>query len=174
MVLCASQGGPTMIRLLTWPTLLLLLIFALPVSRAQQPSPAAQTDDAAFQQELQKGKDLFRQYKYDDALKSFRRANELHDKKCAVCYGWMAQTYFELEAYKNVISAADKAVALAPNDTELLIKVYNSKGLALQAQADKTDAEKLRLAESVFRQGLALPNSPPILRYNLGVTLLQQ
>jgi thiol-disulfide isomerase/thioredoxin len=167
-----------MIRVLARPTVLLLVLFtfsSLAASQVQQtPPPVQETNDAAFQQELENGKDLFRQRRYDDALKSFRRANELRDKKCAACYAWMAEAYFSLEAYKNVISAADKAVALAPNDTQLLLKIYNNKGLALQAQADRKDQEKLQLAESVFRLGLALPNAPAILRYNLGVTLLQQ
>ncbi|HEY8411024.1 MAG TPA: redoxin domain-containing protein, partial [Pyrinomonadaceae bacterium] len=116
----------------------------------------------------------FRKRKYDDALKSFKRANEMRDKKCSVCYAWMAETYFNLEAYKNVISAADKASALAENDTQLLLKAYNNKGLALQALADKKDQEKLQAAEAVFRLALALPNAPAILRYNLGVTLMQE
>lgn len=158
-------------RVLAWPTVLLLVLSTLSASQAQQVQP---TDDAAFQAELENGKALFRKSKYDDALKSFRRANELRDKKCAVCYAWMTDAYLSLEAYKNVISAADKAVALAPNDTQLLVKLYNNKGLALQAQANQKDQEKLQLAESVFRLGLALPNAPAMLRYNLGVTLLQE
>jgi peroxiredoxin len=159
-----------MIRVLAWPTLLLLVLSFIPnfaTLRAQQ-------TDAAFQQELEKGKDLFRKRKYDDALKSFKLANEMHDKKCAVCYAWMAETYFSLDAYKNVISAADKASALAGTDTQLLLKAYNNKGLALQALADKKDQEKLQAAEAVFRLALAMPNAPAILRYNLGVTLMQQ
>jgi thiol-disulfide isomerase/thioredoxin len=167
-----------MFKALARPTVLLgvLLTFStLAESQVQQTSaPAQETNDAAFRQEFESGKALFRQHKYDDALKSFRRANELRDKKCADCYAWMTDTYFSLEAYKNVIAAADKAVALAPTDTQLLIKVYNNKGLALQAQANKKDQEKLHVAEGVFRLGLALPNAPAILRYNLGVTLLQQ
>jgi thiol-disulfide isomerase/thioredoxin len=161
-----------MIRLLAWPTLLLPVAFAFS-SLVLQPQ-AQQTVDTAFQQELEKGKDLVRQRKYDEAISSFKRANDLRDKKCAVCYGWLAETYLSLEAYKNVISSADKAVALAPTDTQLLIKAYNNKGLALQAQADKKDREKLQAAEAVFRLGLALPNAPAMLRYNLGVTLLQE
>lgn len=161
-----------MIRLLAWPTLLLPVAFAFSslVARPQ----AQQTGDTAFQQELEKGKDFYRQRKYDEAISSFRRANDLRDKKCAVCYSWLAETYLSLEAYKSVIASADKAVALAPTDTQLLIKAYNNKGLALQAQADKKDHEKLQAAEAVFRLGLAQPNAPAILRYNLGVTLLQE
>ena len=44
----------------------------------------------------------------------------------------------------------------------------------MQAQADKKDQEKLQATEAVFRLGLAQPNAPAILRYNLGVTLLQE
>lgn len=160
-----------MIRIVAWSTLLLVALSLVPdfvTSRAQQ------TDDAAFQQELENGKDLFRKRKYDDALKSFKRANEMREKKCAVCYTWMAETYLSLEAYKNVISSADKATALAANDTQLLLKAYNNKGLALQALADKKDQEKLQAAEAVFRLALALPNAPVIIRYNLGVTLMQE
>src|SRR6185437_8667004 len=145
-----------MMRVLAWPTAILLVVFSfagLAATQAQQTS-GQQTDDAAFQAEFDNGKDLFRQRKYDDAVKSFRRANEMRDKKCAACYGWMTETYLRLEAYRSVISAADKAVALAPLDTQLLIKVYNNKGLALQAQAGNKDREKLQVAESVFRLGL--------------------
>jgi thiol-disulfide isomerase/thioredoxin len=167
-----------MFRVLARHSLLLPVLFtfsSLAASQVQQTIPPAQeTNDLAFRQEFESGKDLFRQRRYDEALKSFRRANELREKKCADCYGWMTDAYYSLEAYRNVIVAADKAVALAPNDTQLLVKIYNNKGLALQAQANKKDQEKLQLAESVFRLGLALPNAPAILRYNLGVTLLQQ
>ena len=59
-----------MIRTVAWPTLLLLLAFTFPGlavrPQAQQaPSPPAQqTDDAAFQQELNNGKELFRQCQF--------------------------------------------------------------------------------------------------------------
>ncbi|HEY2962062.1 MAG TPA: redoxin family protein [Pyrinomonadaceae bacterium] len=154
-------------------SLVLLLLVLLPLQNFTT-SHAQQIDDAAFQEELEKGKDLFRRRQYDEALRSFKRANEMRDKKCAVCYGWMAETYLSLEAYKNVIDSADKLVDLAKGDTQLLLKAYNNKGLALQAQAEKKDPNKLQAAETVFRLALALPNAPAILHYNLGVTLLQE
>jgi peroxiredoxin len=154
-------------------SLVLLVLVLLPLQNFTK-SHAQQTDDAAFQEELDKGKDLFRRRQYDEALKSFRRANEMREKQCAVCYGWMTETYMALEAYKNVIDSADKAAALAKGDTQLLLKAYNNKGLALQAQAEKKDQNKLQAAEAVFRLAVALPNAPAIIHYNLGVTLLQQ
>ena len=154
-------------------SLVLLLLVLLPFPNFT-PSRAQQNDDVAFRAELEKGKDLLRRRQYPDALKSFRSANEMRERKCAVCYDWMTDAYLGLEAYKNVIAAADKVAEFAKGDITLLLKAYNNKGLALQAQADKKDQAKLQAAEDVFRLALALPNAPAILHYNLGVTLLQQ
>ena len=65
----------------------------------------AQTDDA--QNELTKGIDLLRRHRYEDALKSFKQANELRGRNCAECFWDMAQTYYALVAYKNVIDEMD-------------------------------------------------------------------
>jgi len=62
---------------------------------------------------------------------------------------------------------------LAGGDTQLLLTAYNNKGLALMAQANKKDQPKLEAAEAAFREALKLKNAPPVLRYNLGVVLMQ-
>ena len=94
LLLCASHGGPTMITVLAWSTVLLLVLTAS--SQAQQTSPVQQTDDVAFRQELEKGKRSI-SARYDDALQSLRRANEMRDKKCAACYAWMTDAYLSLD-----------------------------------------------------------------------------
>jgi peroxiredoxin len=159
-------------RLIPFMLLLTLVVLASLPGRAPIWTTAAQ--DLDYDEEFMKGRDLFRRGKYEEALKSFKRANELRDKKSAECYGWMSDTYIALEAYKNVVDAADKVIELAGGDQQLLMKAYNNKGLALQASADKKDQKKLQAAEAVFRQGLAMPNASPMLRYNLGVVLMQQ
>ena len=126
-----------------------------------------------YDEEFSQARDFYRRGRYEEALRSFKRANELRDKKSAECYAWMTDTYLALEAYKTVVAAADKCVTLANGDRHLLIRAYNNKGLALQALAGKKDELKLHEAEATFRQGIALPGAPAILRYNLGVTLLQ-
>ena len=133
----------------------------------------AQDTEPTYEEQLASAKDLLHKYRYDEALKGFKRANELRGKQSAECYALMSDAYFGLEAYKNVIASADKAIALAGGDTQLLVRVYNNKGLALQAQADKKDQKKLEAAEAAFREGLKLQNAPPILHYNLGVVLMQ-
>lgn len=146
------------------------LLISLPYSRPQW-TVAAQEQD--YEEEILKGKDLFRRGRYDDALKSFKRANEMREKKCAECYAWLTETYRALEAYKNAIESADKVIEFANGDQQLLLGAYNNKGLALQASADRKDQKKLQASEAVFRQALALEGAMPIIHYNLGVTLLQ-
>lgn len=129
--------------------------------------------DLDYEEEFQKGRDLYRRRRYEEALKSFKRANELREKKSAECYGWLSETYLALEAYKNAIETADKVIELANGDQQLLMKAYNNKGLALQASAEKKDQKKLQAAEAVFKEALAMQGAPAIMRYNLGVVLLQ-
>jgi thiol-disulfide isomerase/thioredoxin len=149
-------------------TLLLLISFGL-VS-----SSLAQDTDPTYDEVVASAKDLLHRYRYDEALRGFKRANEMRDKKSAECFALMSDAYFGLEAYKNVIASADKTIQFANGDTKLLLRAYNNKALALQAQADKKDQIKLQAAEAVFREALKLQDAPPIVRYNLGVVLMQQ
>ena len=134
----------------------------------------AQENDTGYDTEVRKGLELLRRHQYEDALKSFKRANDLHGKTSAECFYGMAEAYQGLEAYKNVATSCDKVVELAGSDTQLMAQAYNLKGIALQTQAEIKDKKKLQEAEAVFRQGLALNVDLPILRYNLGFTLLQE
>lgn len=129
--------------------------------------------DTAAEVELNKGRMLLRRSQFEEALKSFKRANEMRDKKCAECLSLMADAYYGLEEYKKVVETADKVIALAGDDKQLLSKVYINKGLALQASAEKKDQKKLQGAEAAFRQAMAFAGAPPVTHYNLGIVLLQ-
>lgn len=142
-----------------------LFLTAAPVATSQ--------DDDAFDEELLKGRAHLRRSQFEEALKSFKRANDLRDKKCAECLNLMGEAYLGLEAYKNVVETSDKVLALGSDDKQIILKAYNNKGLALQSSAQKKDQKKLQAAEAVFREALAIEGAPPVLRYNLGVVLLQ-
>ncbi|HET8781568.1 MAG TPA: redoxin domain-containing protein [Pyrinomonadaceae bacterium] len=131
------------------------------------------TSQSDWEAHLTKGHDLLRRGLAEDALKSFKRANEMQGKKCAECLSLMAEAYIALEAYKNVVETADKVLELAGDDKKLAWKAYNDKGSALQMWAERKDQKKLQAAEAAFRQGLTIEGAPPVLHYNLGVTLLQ-
>ncbi len=131
-------------------------------------------DDEAFDEEVQKGRDLLRQGKFEDALKSFRRANEMRGKKSAECFYGMAQAYDGLEAHKNVIESCDKVIELSVSDPQLQAQAYNLKGLALRSQSQGRDQKKLRDAEAAFRQGLITNAGMIVQHFNLGIVLMQQ
>ena len=89
--------------------------------------------DLDYDEEFMKGRDLYRRGKFEEALKSFKRANELRDKKSAECYGWMSETYMALEAYKNAIECADKVIELAGDDRQLHVEGIQQQGTRLAA-----------------------------------------
>ena len=146
---------------------LLLVNFSLapPIAHSQEPE--------GYDAEVAKANDLLRRRRYEDALKSFKRANDLRDKKSSECLFGMAQAYFGLEAYKNVVETCEKIIALATGDAKELASIYNLEGIALQTLAATKDQKKLQEAEAAFRKGMALNSDLAILHYNLGFTLLQ-
>ncbi len=143
---------------------LLLAVAAAPVVTSQEND---------YEIELSTGRNLLRRNQFEEALKSFRRANEMREKKCGECLNLMAEAYLGLAAYKNVVESTDKVIELGGEDKQLIMKAYNNKGLALQTWAEKKDQKKLQAAETAFRQGLAIEGAPAVMRYNLGVVLLQ-
>ena len=147
-------------------------IFWTGVSVAQ--SPGAQAYEASYDGEFQRGLDFLRRRRYEDALKSFKRANEMHNKQSAECYFGMAQAYMALEAYKSAAESCDKMIEFSGADRQQQAQAYNLKGIAVLTQAASKDQKKLLEAETLFRQGLAQNTDLPILRYNLGYTLLQE
>jgi peroxiredoxin len=138
------------------------------------PSTTEAQADEAYNIELQKGNELLRRRNYEEALKSFKRANEMRGKKSPECFFGMAQAYFGLDAFKNLTESCEKAIEFAVNDEKLRARAYNLKGLAVQTQAEGKDQKKLLEAETLFRQALELKVEMPILRHNLGVVLLQE
>ena len=170
---CVSHAQPRSVTRLSTGTacLLAILVFAAGVWIGA-PTVRAQGEDT-YDSEVAKANDLLRRRRFEDALKSYKRANDLHDKKSAECLLGMAQAYFGLEAYKNVVEACEKVIEVAPGDVQSLAQAYNYEGIALQTQANIKDQKKLADAEAAFRKGLALNVELPILRYNLGFTLLE-
>lgn len=139
------------------------------------PVSLAQSSDDDYDTEVQKATQLLRQRKYEEALKSFKRANEMRGKKSVECFYGMAQAYYGLEANKNVVDSCDKMIALAGDDKKMLLQAYNLKGIALQAQAEGKKEKTLQEAEAALRQGIALDADAdlPTLHFNLGFVLMQ-
>ena len=138
-------------------------------ANAQQPS------GATFEEEIQTGRNFMRQRKWEDALKAFKRANDLKGKTSAEAYFLMANAYMGLEAYKNVAQSADKVIEFAANDVALHAQAYNLKAIAIQKQSDGgKDQKKLQEAEAALRLAVTAKADYAESHYNLGVVLLQQ
>ncbi len=135
--------------------------------------PARAQGDVTYEAELAKGNDLLRRRRYEDALKSYKRANDLRDKKSPECFYGMAQAFQGLEAYKNVVESCEHAVEFAGADVQLQAQAYNLEGIALQTQAAVKDQKKLQDAEAAFRKALALNATMPVIHFNLGFTLME-
>lgn len=179
----ATGSGSGKYRAPRWRTAGILAILGLvtgcagllpAVASWSVPTAQAQDEPATYEEELEKGQLLMRRRRFEEALKSFKRANQLKGKQSPESFIWMAQAYKGLEAYKNVIDSADKAIEFAGGDNKILAQAYNLKGLALQSQSEGKNQKKLQEAEAAFRQGLALNTNTVILHYNLGFVLTQQ
>jgi hypothetical protein len=77
-----------MVGVLLAPALTGISWAGFPLARSQkapeaQGTQGANGNDASYDSEFQKGLDLLRRKRYDDALKSFKRANEMRNKQSA-------------------------------------------------------------------------------------------
>jgi peroxiredoxin len=168
----ATHAGMAGIKVLL--TLLLLTTAIAVPSQLTNFSVSAQQPAASYEEEILSGRNFMRQRKYEDALKAFKRANDLKGKTSAEAHWLMANAYMGLDAYKNVAQSADKVIEFAGDNVELQAQAYNLKGIAIQKQSDGKDQKKLQEAEAVLRQALTVKADYAEARYNLGVVLLQQ
>jgi peroxiredoxin len=127
-----------------------------------------------YDDQITAGRDFMRQRRYDDALKAFKRANELKGQTSAEAIWLMANAYMGLAAYKTVATTCDKVIELSANDPAMQAQALNLKGIAIQKQSDGKDPKKLQEAEAIFHQAAALKEALPDVHYNLGVVLMQQ
>lgn len=155
-------------------TLFVLAAVMAPVLLTGRTAGAQQPNGATYEEEIQAGRNFMRQRKWEDALKAFKRANDLKGKTSAEAHLLMANAYMGLEAYKNVAQSADKVVEFGGNDPELQVQAYNLRGIAIQKQSEGKDQKKLLDAEAAFRLAVTAKADYPESHYNLGVVLLQQ
>ena len=153
----------------------LTIACAFPTAVVRAQAPAGEPASApTYEQEIANGRDLMRRRRFEDALKAFKRANELKGQTSAEAFYLMANAYMELEAYKNVAQTSDKVIELAANDSTMQAQAYNVKGIAIQKQSGGKDAKKLQDAEAALRQATILKPGLPDPHYNLGVVLMQE
>jgi tetratricopeptide (TPR) repeat protein len=128
----------------------------------------------AQQPEMEAAFELLRLRQYDNAVAAFKKALAA-DKTSTRGWLGLAQAYDGLNAFKEVLEACDRAMAVAASDRDLA-SAHNTKGTALFARAcekDPPDRKGLKAAEQEFRTTLALDPAYQMARYNLGAALLK-
>jgi thiol-disulfide isomerase/thioredoxin len=154
----------------------LIAVIALVALSPTAAGPHAGQDDkeTQFTAALQQGDTALSLRQFDDALKAFKRASGLRDKRSAEAHFGMARAYRELEAPKSAADSCTEALKYVGDDTALEALIRNLRGLSISALVEKNDDKRLNDAAADFRAIIDLTETLPIAHYNLGFTLLRQ
>ena len=144
--------------------ILLILLLAIEPIAAQETfrNPAMETQDEAGQA-LNNARALARKGQGEEAIKEAKKAAALRKDQCAECFQFIAQTYFQMEKFKDSAASFRQAIALKPaNEAELC----NGLGVALFLQKDKRSLEE---AVAAFKRSIELSSGKVVKAYyNLG------
>jgi len=134
----------------------------------------AQDKAAGIDEKIKEGDALLLRRQWEEALKSYKAANNLAEKRSAPAHIGMARAYQGMLAYKSAADSCTEALKFAAGDKILEAGARNLRGMSLFALSEKADDKRLKQAEEDFRAVLTLTDAMTIARYNLGVALLKQ
>lgn len=135
----------------------------------------AQTEDPAYKQAIDAGREFMNTAKYDEAIKEYKKALKTNTPRPYAAYWGLASAYNALGATKNVLESCDQLVTVAPNG-RVKAQAYNLRGLALMEEHidEKHQDEQFQKAEVEFRNAIAADATLPIGHFNLGVILMRE
>jgi thiol-disulfide isomerase/thioredoxin len=131
-------------------------------------SDAQQQPSSAYDDELEKARQLLQRHDYFNALKGFQRANQIAGGTSADSFLGMAQAMQGMKVYKNALDACQSAIDMARENPLLLARSHKLKGQVFAAMGE------LRDAEAEFRAALAADPDSRVadLHYELGTVLM--
>jgi thiol-disulfide isomerase/thioredoxin len=135
----------------------------------------AQTADDLAGELMKEGSADLTARKYDDAMKAFKKANQLQHDSCADCFLQMAIVETKTGDYDHALKDCDKAIACASADP-VREQSHFLKGniLGSAPQMGATDPKKLKLSENEYRATLALDPASKEAHLELGIVLLRE
>jgi thiol-disulfide isomerase/thioredoxin len=111
---------------------------------------------------------------FQQALDAFREADNLSNHACADCYLGMVKMECQLGDLPGALADAQRAARAAGDDHILASKALVIRaGLLVATSSGPTD-EKVKEAESEYREALSLDPKRSIARFDLGMLLLQE
>ena len=163
-------AGPVSKRSLS-VSAVLVLVCTFALCSTSLSGGGAQESGDQFDAAMQQGERAFKLRQYEDALRAFKRASGLRDKKSADAHFAMARVYHTLNAHKSAVDSCTEALKYVGDRKNLEISIRNLRGLSIGSLVEKNDDKRLRDAEADFR---AIAPDLPIAQYNLGFTLVRQ
>jgi len=146
--------------------LIIVCVLSVAPLLAQDPPPE-------FASKMQQAESQLKLRQWEPALKTYKEANALVDKKSARAHIGMARAYEGLKAHKSAADACTEALKYTNGDKSLEAAAFNLRGTSNFTLAEKHDDKRLKQAEEDFRSALALVEGPHIAQYNLGVALMK-
>lgn len=134
---------------------------------------ASQDTNSEFDKKILQADALLKTRQWEPALKAYREANALADKKSAAAHVGMAKAYEGLGAHKSAADACTEALKYTNGAHNLETTALNLRGTSNFALAEKFDDKRLKQAEDDFRAVLAKVEGPHIAQYNLGIALMK-
>jgi thiol-disulfide isomerase/thioredoxin len=132
---------------------------------AARPSP---TEADEFTATMQQARSFLVNGKVNEAIAAYRKASALRDGKCAECFQYLGQIYFQMSQYGEAAAMFRQAIALKPHNEAALA---NFLGVALYLQDDR---KVLAEAVEAFRHAIELSGDKiPKAHYNRGHALLK-
>ena len=148
----------------------LVLCFAT-VLAASSSLHASSPDDAAFNSQMDQGRQALQAGKYGDAISAFKKATKARPS-CADCYLSLAVAYMQSGQIEDGIKSCDRAIAVATDDPTRA-EGHNLKGNLLLGGSGE-DKKRLAAAESEYRAATQLQGKIPVYHVNLARALLRQ
>ena len=146
-----------------------LLLVSLPCLNAG-PSMAQDSSADPAAALLKQGNDALASRHYEDAIKAFKKANQLRHDSCGDCYFEMAIAQLRTGEADDALKSCDKAIACASTDI-LRASSHTLKGNILQNMGG--DPKKLKAAESEYESALHVDANNAQAHFNLGVVRLR-
>lgn len=141
------------------------------VSMASAAAAAQETD---FETKMRDADSLLARRQYEDALRIYKDANGLQDKKSARALLGMARAYQGLKAHKSAADACTESLKYVGDSKVMDAEARNLRGVSMFALGEKADDKRWKQAEEDFRAVLTMVDAYPVAQYNLGMTLLKQ
>lgn len=150
-----------------------LLFFCALAGPPGQPAAAAQSNDPVAQA-IAEGDAYQSRRDYEQALKSYWKADKLSHHTSALALLHIALIEKKAGVLWDAASDAEKAIAAAGENKTLEWQARLLRATLLTQMAGKPTDNKLKDAEAELRAAVQIDPSQPIAHYNLGFVLLKQ